>query len=51
MLLLNEFLSLDETHYPTNIGAAFKTMRKSKPAKYGLLLKSLNDAETAYTCN
>lgn len=43
------YLSLDETLYPTRVGVAFRQYNKSKPAKYGLLFRSINSAEMPYT--
>ncbi len=43
-------LAFDETLYANfGRGFGFKQFMKSKPAKYGLLYKSLNDAEVPYT--
>ena len=42
-------LSLDETLYPTRVGAAFHQYHKEKPAKYVLLFRSINSAEVPYT--
>ena len=43
------YLSLDETLYPTRVGAAFHQYHKEKPAKYVLLFRSINSAEVPYT--
>ena len=43
------YLSLDETLYPTGFGAPFRQNNKEKPAKYGLLFRSINSAEVLYT--
>ena len=45
----DSYLSLDETLYPTRVGVAFRQYNKSKPAKYGLLFRSINSAEMPYT--
>ena len=42
-------MSLDETLYPTRNQFAFKRFNADKPAKYGLLFKSLNSARYPYT--
>ena len=42
----SEFLSIDETLYPMR-----NQHNPNKPAKYGLLFKSLNDARFSYTYN
>ena len=42
------YLSLDETIYPTRVGAAFYQYNKDKPAKYGLLFRSINSAEVVH---
>ena len=51
VMVPDEFLSLDETLYPTRVGIAFRQYNKSKPAKYGLLFRSINSAEMPYTYN
>ena len=43
------YLSLDETLYPTRVGVACHQYNKEKPAKYGLLFRSINSAEIPYT--
>ena len=45
----SEYLSLDETLYPMRNQAAFRQYNPDKPAKYGVLFKSLNDAQHSYT--
>ena len=45
----SDFLSLDETLYPMRIHVGFKQYNPDKPAKYGMLFKSLNDAWHCYT--
>ena len=47
----DEFLSLDETLHATRVGISFRQYSKSKPAKYGLLFRSLNSAEMPVTYN
>ena len=49
ILVPEEFLSLDETLFPTRVGVGFCQYNKSKPAKYGLLFRSLNSASVPYT--
>ena len=44
----DEYLSLDETLYPTRVGVAFCQYNKNKPTKYRLLLRSINSAEMPY---
>ena len=44
-----DYLSLDETLYPMRTQVAFKQFNPSKPAKYGLLFKSINAARYPYT--
>ena len=43
-VLPDDFLSLDETFYPMRVQISFKQFNLSKPAKYGLLFKSINAA-------
>ena len=50
-LLPSLYLSIDETLYPMRHQIAFWQYNPSKPHRYGLLLKSLNDASFAYTYN
>ena len=45
----DDFITLDETLYPMRTSISFKQYNKSKPAKYGLLLKSINAARYPYT--
>ena len=45
----DDYLSLDETLYPTRNQISFKQYNPDKPAKYGLLFKSINSARFAYT--
>ena len=47
-LVPGEYLSLDETLYPTRNHSSFKQYNPSKPAKYGMLLTSLNDSRLNY---
>ena len=51
MLVLapGDYLSLDETLYPMRTQISFKQFNPSKPAKYGLLFKSVNAARYPYT--
>ena len=48
-MILSAYLTVDETLYPMRNKISFKVYNKSKPNKYGLLLKSLNSAEYPYT--
>ena len=45
----NVYLSLDETLYPVRVGVVFRQYNKDKPAKYGLLFRSINSAEVLCT--
>ena len=38
----DDYLSLDETLYPTSTQISFKQFNPSKPAKYGMVYKSIN---------
>lgn len=44
-----DYLSLDETLFPTRNQISFKQYNPSKPAKYGLLFKSINASRYPYT--
>lgn len=44
-----DYLSLDETRYPMRNQVSFKQFNPSKPAKYGLLFKSINATRYPYT--
>jgi hypothetical protein len=44
-----DYLSLDETLYPCRTQISFKQYNPNKPAKYGLLYKSINAARYPYT--
>ena len=48
-VILSEFLSIDETLYPMRTQISIKQYNPNKPAKYGLLFKSINDARFPYT--
>ena len=48
-LVPTEYLSLDETLYPMRTQISFKQYSPNKPARYGLLFKSLNDARFSCT--
>ncbi|CAH1252394.1 PGBD4 [Branchiostoma lanceolatum] len=45
----DDYISLDETLYPMRTQVSFKQFNPSKPAKYGLLFKSINAARYPYT--
>ena len=45
----SEYVSVDETLYPMRQQIAFHQYNPNKPHRYGLLLKSLNDAGLSYT--
>ena len=51
MLVLTpgDYSSLDETIHPMRTQISFKQFNQSKPAKYGLLLKSVNAARYPHT--
>ena len=44
-----EYLAIDETLYPSRGKIAFKQYNPMKPAKYGLLIQSLNAVKFPYT--
>ena len=49
-LVCNDYyLSLDETLYPTRTQISFKQFNPSKPAKYGMLYKSINACRYPFT--
>ena len=48
-IIPSEYLSIDETLYPMRTQVRIKQYNLNKPAKYGLLFKSLNDARFPYT--
>ena len=45
----SEFLALDETLYPMRHQIAFRHYIPNKPARYGVLFRSLNDSTYPYT--
>ena len=45
----SEYMSIDETLYPMRHQIAFRQYNSNKPHRYGLLLKSLNDARFPFT--
>ena len=45
----SEYLSVDEALYPMRQQIVFRQYNPNKPHRYGLLLKSLNDAGFPYT--
>ena len=49
LLIPDDYLSLDETLYPTHVGVSFRQFNKSKPTKYGLLFRSINSAQMPYS--
>ena len=49
VLFPSEFLTIDETLYPMRHQIAFKQFNPFKPAKYGILFKSINDARFPFT--
>ena len=51
MRVPGDVLSLDETLYPFRGRIGIKQYNPNKPAKYGLLYRSISDAERPYTYN
>lgn len=49
IVIPSDYLTIDETLYPMRTQIAFKQYNPDKPAKYGMLFKSLNDARFSYT--
>ena len=49
VLVPSEYLSIDETLYAMRHQIGFQQYNPNKPAKYGLLYKSLNDARFSFT--
>ena len=47
-MILDGYLSIDETLYRTRVVLAFRQYNKNKSAKYGLLFCSINSAEMPY---
>lgn len=47
----SDFLSIDETLYPYRGRITIKQYNPNKPAKYGILYRSLSDARLPYTYN
>ena len=45
----DDFVNIDESLYPTRNRISFKQYNPNKPAKYGILFKSLNAARYPYT--
>jgi len=45
----HDYIALDETLYPTRNKISFKQFNPNKPAKYGLLFKSINSSRYPYT--
>ena len=48
-LVPDDYLSLDETLYPTSMQISFKQFNPSKPAKYGMLYKSMDACRYPFT--
>ena len=48
-LVPNDYLLLDETLYPMKTQISFKQFNPSKPAKYGMLYKSINACRYPFT--
>lgn len=49
MMIADEYLALDETLYPTRNKIGFRQYNPNKPAKYGLLFRSVNATSYPYT--
>lgn len=49
ILIPEDYLLIDETLYPMRTQINFKQYNPNKPAKYGLLFKSINSARYPYT--
>lgn len=49
MMVAEEYLALDETLYPTRNKIGFRQYNPNKPAKYGLLFRSMNATSYPYT--
>ena len=45
----SDYLTIDETLYPMHTQVSFKQYNPDKPAKYGMLFKSINSARYPYT--
>ena len=45
----SEYLSIDETLYPYRGNVKFRQYNPSKPARYGLLYRSISDSRVPYT--
>ena len=45
----SEYLSIDETLYPYRGNVKFRQYNSSKPARYGLLYRSISDSRVPYT--
>ena len=45
----SEYMCIDETLYPMRNQIALRQYNKQKPAKYGLLVRSLNDSRFPFT--
>ena len=45
----SEYLSIDETLYPYRANVKFRQYNPSKPARYGLLYRSISDSRVPYT--
>ena len=48
-LIPDDLLSIDETLYPMRNRVSFKQFNQNKPAKHGLLFKSINGARHPYS--
>ena len=49
MMIPSEFLAIDERLYPYRGGTVIKQYNPNKPAKYGLLYRSISDSKFPYT--
>ena len=48
-LQMGEYGAIDECQYATRMQVSFKTYNPSKPAKYGILLKCINEVKMPFT--
>ena len=49
IMIPGAYLALDETLYPMRSNISFKQFNPSKPAKYGMLFRSINSCRYSYT--
>ena len=46
---MGEYGAIDECQYATRMQVSFKTYNPSKPAKYGILFKCINEVKMPFT--